>query len=233
MASLKNIVNKAVLIAGSVLALNGCSVDRTDISSKLEARISEYSQNNKNKNDNNNKIEEDYSLKLDLYRYNRWIERTIKTSLEEKSSVIVVDKSKYELNLYDKGSLVKKYNIELGYDPVNRKLVQGDNKTPEGFYRIVKKRTKTRYYRALLLDYPNLTDKARFERARLNNEITDSDKIGNLIEIHGNGSGRKGNDGGRNWTLGCIALSDEDMDDLFKRVKNETLVTIVRFSDLD
>ncbi len=92
---------------------------------------------------------------------------------------------------------------------------------------------QSKYYRALLLDYPNDADRERFAAAQRRGEIPRDARIGGLIEIHGEG-GR-----GQNWTEGCVALSNRDIDDLFPRVSVGTPVTIVggdggdgAFSDL-
>ena len=110
---------------------------------------------------------------------------------------------------------------------------QGDRATPEGRYRIVAKKSYSRFHRALLLDYPNAADRARFAAAQRRGEVPRDARIGGLIEIHGEG-GR-----GQNWTDGCIALSNGDMDELYSRVSTGTRVTIVggdgrdgAFSDL-
>ncbi|MBE3139905.1 MAG: L,D-transpeptidase family protein, partial [Thermoplasmata archaeon] len=77
------------------------------------------------------------------------------------------------------------------------------------------------YYKALLLDYPNDEDKKRFKSEIKHGSLPASAKIGDLIEIHGNGG--KGVD----WTEGCIALTDKEMDVVFRIVKAGTPVTIV------
>ena len=101
---------------------------------------------------------------------------------------------------------------------------QGDRATPEGRYRIVEKKDpgQSIYHRALLLDYPNAADRQHFAAAKRRGEIPRGSGIGGLIEIHGDG-GR-----GQNWTDGCVALANGDMDDLFARVELGTRVTIVR-----
>ena len=103
------------------------------------------------------------------------------------------------------------------------KRSQGDRATPEGRYRIVKKKDvgQSIYHRALLLDYPNAEDRKRFAAAMKRGEIPRASAIGGLIEIHGDG-GR-----GQNWTDGCVALRNSDMDELFARVPVGTRVTIV------
>ena len=90
-------------------------------------------------------------------------------------------------------------------------------------YKITKKFDggKTKYYKALLLDYPNDEDKEKFRSEIEHGSLPASAKIGGLIEIHGNGG--KGID----WTEGCIALTDTEMDVVFKIVKVGTPVTII------
>ena len=94
---------------------------------------------------------------------------------------------------------------------------------PEGRYRIVKKKDlgQSVYHRALLLDYPNAEDRRRFAAAKKRGEIPRASAIGGLIEIHGDG------ERGQNWTDGCVALRNRDMDELYARVPLGTRVTIV------
>ena len=77
------------------------------------------------------------------------------------------------------------------------------------------------YYKALALNYPNDEDRAEFDRLRRAGRIPRGTSLGGLIEIHGEG-GR-----GRDWTKGCVALANQDMDDLFRRIGVGTPVTIV------
>jgi murein L,D-transpeptidase YafK len=90
-------------------------------------------------------------------------------------------------------------------------------------YKITKKIDgyKTKYYKALLLDYPNDEDKEKFKSEISNGSLPSSAMIGGLIEIHGNGG--KGID----WTEGCIALTDKEIDFVYRNVKVGTPVTIV------
>ena len=106
---------------------------------------------------------------------------------------------------------------------------QGDRATPEGRYRIVKKKDRGQsvYHRALLLDYPNAEDRKRFAAAKKRGEIPRASVIGGLIEIHGEG-GR-----GWDWTKGCVALRNDHIDDLFPRVPVGTPVTIIGGDDGD
>lgn len=101
------------------------------------------------------------------------------------------------------------------------KKKMGDKATPEGMYKIINKFYGTKYNNALLLDYPNPDDKERFLTEKSKGIIPHNAKIGGGIEIHG--SGGKGVD----WTEGCIALADSEMEVIFRIATIGTPVTIV------
>jgi len=156
----------------------------------------------------------------------RWVqeEKEIKArSGREKKIFLVVDKYNRELKVYKNGSVQTTYEVELGPNWVGDKQLQGDKTTPEGLYKVLKKKHEkdTKYFRALLLDYPNEDDKARFEDNQKQGIVNAKAKIGGLIEIHGNGG--KGID----WTEGCIALRDKEVDKLFELCSVGTEVLIV------
>ena len=113
--------------------------------------------------------------------------------------------------------------MELGPYWVSAKTRSGDAATPEGQYHIVAKKDRgaSAYHRALLLSYPNDQDRQAFLRDRQSGLVPPAARIGGLIEIHG-GGGR-----GEDWTSGCVAMSNQDVDDLFPRVHLGTPVTIV------
>jgi murein L,D-transpeptidase YafK len=152
-----------------------------------------------------------------------WVNETIEWSRREREPAIVVYKEQHLLELYVNGRLAESYQADLGSNVLERKLSAGDQATPEGRYRIVRRLDdgESRYYKALLLDYPNEADRARLEEQRENGAVSASARPGGLIEIHGEG-GR-----GTNWTDGCVALANDDMDELFSRVPVDTPVTIV------
>jgi hypothetical protein len=155
--------------------------------------------------------------------WRRWAEKTIANSRDSAGYSIIVDKYSRKLIVYLNGKKKAEYSAELGRNWVGDKIHRGDKATPEGMYRITKKfdSNKTKYYKALLLDYPNEEDTAKFMAAIAKGQLPRSAKIGGLIEIHGNGG--KGVD----WTEGCIALSDGEMDSLFRIARVGTPVTIV------
>lgn len=155
--------------------------------------------------------------------WRRWVAQTTAESRRNGTAAIVIYKLDRRLDLLVSGRRVASFEVDLGANGLRRKLFAGDRATPEGRYRVttVKVGGSTRFYKALLIDYPNATDRVRFEEARRRREVPPNRSIGNLIEIHG--------DGGRNqdWTDGCIALSNADMDRLLARVGVGTPVTIV------
>lgn len=156
-------------------------------------------------------------------QWKKWFDATVAESGTSGSYAIVVDKYAGKCYVYKGRTLVEEFDAELGRVWKGDKQYQGDDTTPEGIYHITRKlgRGETRYYKALLINYPNEDDKKRFELARENGTIPKSSKIGGLIEIHGMG-GR-----GVDWTEGCVALENRDMDKLFNMAKVGTRVTIV------
>ena len=152
-----------------------------------------------------------------------WIDKTINESRRNRTYSIIVDKFSRKVIVYLNGVKKYEYTAELGKNWVGDKRVKGDKATPEGMYKITKKidRGRTKYYKALLLDYPNTEDTMKFKDEIEKGSLPPNSKIGGLIEIHGNGG--KGID----WTEGCIALTDKEMDVIFKITKVGTPVTIV------
>jgi L,D-peptidoglycan transpeptidase YkuD (ErfK/YbiS/YcfS/YnhG family) len=154
-----------------------------------------------------------------------WIEETLANSRATGGYAVIVDKSAHKTYLIKSGRLVKSYNCELGYNSAHQKLLAGDGATPEGRYQVVQIKVRSsKYYKALLLDYPNDTDRRRFAENKRQGIISTRAHIGGLIEIHGDGG--RGND----WTEGCVALTNRDMDHVLEFVTAGTPVTIVRKS---
>ncbi|HEV8702278.1 MAG TPA: L,D-transpeptidase family protein [Candidatus Polarisedimenticolia bacterium] len=155
--------------------------------------------------------------------WRRWVKETLKESTATGKPVIIVDKLRRQLRLFKGKDEVASYRADLGLAGVATKTQAGDDATPEGRYRVTEVRGpgQTRYYRALMLDYPNAEDRERFRRLQRSGQVPKGKGIGSLIEIHGNG-GRS-----QDWTQGCVALENDEMDDLVPRVKVGTAVTIV------
>jgi hypothetical protein len=162
--------------------------------------------------------------------WKKWVDLTVNESKRNGDYSIIIDKFSRKCFVYYNGKQKYEFDAELGKNWVGDKRVKGDKATPEGMYKIARKfdSRKTRYYKALLLDYPNDEDTARFKAEIENGSLPSSAKIGGLIEIHGDG-GR-----GIDWTEGCVALTNREMDLIFRIVKVGTPVTIVgSMVDLD
>lgn len=156
-------------------------------------------------------------------KWKNWYAATIRLSAQNNNYAFIVDKIKHKGYLYYKGKLSKEYDVEFGRNWIGDKLYAGDKATPEGMYRVIKKKAdgNSRYHKAMLINYPNEEDYALFNNKKRQGLISKNSRIGGLIEIHGDGG--KGAD----WTSGCIALADYDIDDLFSRMSVGTPVTII------
>lgn len=155
-------------------------------------------------------------------------------SLPLKEPRIVVYKAKRLLELYAGGEVVRSYRIGLGFSPVEDKQREGDGRTPEGDFYIFVKNPKSAFYLSLGVSYPNIEDAERGLRDKLITEaefrrIVRANKrkagppqytnLGGLIYIHGNGAAS-------DWTLGCVALENDHMKELYDAVGVGTPVTI-------
>lgn len=168
------------------------------------------------------KILSRYTDLLRIAHWRGWIAGEVKNN-RQGGALVVVIKAKHRLDFYEKGRLVRSMQVDIGANAYNDKLHQSDRATPEGIYRVTEKKGRgmNNYGLALLIDYPNEEDKKEFAQAKRENRIPPNIRIGGLIEIHGKG-GR-----GYDWTDGCVAPSDEDMEWLFKRTSVGTKVVIV------
>ena len=134
---------------------------------------------------------------------------------------LIVYKSNGELLAYSNGKLVKTYKISIGRQPFGKKEFKGDEKTPEGIYQINNKNAKSDYHKNLGISYPN---KADIKNAKRLGKQTGGD-----IKIHGikNKMGFIGKfHRWFNWTQGCIAVTDEEIDELYNSVKIGTKIDI-------
>ncbi len=137
--------------------------------------------------------------------------------------VILVDKYAHTCTVYQSGKIIRQFNAEFGINWMGHKRRTGDKATPEGIYRITQKKDggRTKFGKALLINYPNDEDRKRFAQDKKKGLIPASAGIGGLIEIHGTGG--KGVD----WTDGCVALRNSDMAVLYRLVDPGTPVVIV------
>jgi murein L,D-transpeptidase YafK len=139
-----------------------------------------------------------------------------------KADLIRVDKSERQLQLLQNGKTIATYSIALGRNPVGDKQKQGDMRTPEGRFKIDWRNSKSGYHLSLHISYPDKIDRVRADAAGVD--------PGGDIMIHGqpNGYGLPASlllqqvD----WTYGCIAVSNSDMDEIWKAVPDGTPIEI-------
>jgi len=166
-----------------------------------------------------------YADRNQISKWRTWANETIEVSREKGSYSIFVSKIDRQLVLYKNGRPYKTYTVGLGKNGFHDKLHAGDLATPEGKYYITKKLPRSKYYRALLINYPNEEDVRQFARAKKNGLISKRAGIGGLIEIHGGGK--------EGMTYGCIAMDDHHIQELYNLVNVGTPVTIVGAIDYD
>lgn len=135
---------------------------------------------------------------------------------------LVVHKGKRSMEAYSNGTLVKTYTIALGFDPTGHKAFEGDGRTPEGTYTINARNANSAYHKNLGVSYPNAADRA-YAKAL-------GKEPGGDIKIHGlrNGRGAIGKfHRWKDWTHGCIAVTDAEIDELFAAVKDGAVIEIL------
>lgn len=130
---------------------------------------------------------------------------------------IVVQKSRREMLLLSGDSVVRSYRVALGRDPVGHKRQEGDGRTPEGRYTIDRRNPRSKYHLALHISYPNPAD---LDRARA--QAVDP---GGDIMIHGLKPGV--DHPAADWTQGCIAVTNAEMDEIWGLVADGTPVEIL------
>lgn len=134
---------------------------------------------------------------------------------------ILILKSERKLLLFHDGAVLKSFWIALGRNPEGAKTAVGDGRTPEGIYRIDGRNRESWFHRSLHISYPNKADRDRARTLGVN--------PGGSIRIHGvpPGYGPSGPDERMiDWTDGCIAVTNADMDEIWARVPNGTIVEI-------
>jgi murein L,D-transpeptidase YafK len=134
---------------------------------------------------------------------------------------IVVLKSARTLSVYHGRTLLKTYKIALGLNPSGRKQRDGDGRTPEGDYVIDFRKRDSQFHRALHISYPNAADRRRARRLRVS--------PGSDIMIHGLPNDMDAMEHTRlspDWTTGCIAVTNEEIEELWRVVPNGTRIAI-------
>lgn len=136
-----------------------------------------------------------------------------------------VYKARRQVQVLQHGTTIKTYAMRLGFNPIGHKTTEGDGKTPEGAYVLDWRNPNSQFYKSLHISYPNQQDTAQAQARGVS--------AGGDVMLHGSSNTQAQahqamydylpqND----WTHGCIALSNQDMDELWHNVQNGTKITI-------
>lgn len=138
-----------------------------------------------------------------------------------KADQVIVAKSARTLTLLSQGKLLRTYKVALGGAPVGAKEQEGDHKTPEGHYILDRRNPKSRFYKSIHVSYPNGEDKNKAAQRGVS--------PGGDIMVHGlpNGFGWLGaTHRNMDWTDGCIAVTNAEMDEIWELVADGTPIEI-------
>jgi murein L,D-transpeptidase YafK len=148
-------------------------------------------------------------------------QQTLRAAPLDRADQIVVYKSKRLLYLMKNGRILRKYPIALGKNPVGHKLEWGDFRTPEGKYTIDLKNKDSAYFLSMRISYPDVTDSDVASALAV--------KPGDWIMIHGQPNDRTAaqmDHPNKDWTNGCIAVTNTEMSELWRMVNVGTQISI-------
>jgi murein L,D-transpeptidase YafK len=149
------------------------------------------------------------------------LDRSQKTDVQQKADSILILKKDHVMELLARGKVIRSYKVALGRGGLAPKEREGDGRTPEGHYIIDARNEFSHYHKALHVSYPNAEDRKRAAKLGVS--------PGGSILIHGlpNGKGYVGVAHRLyDWTLGCIAVTDEEIDEVWNLVPVGTPVEI-------
>ena len=140
---------------------------------------------------------------------------------------IIVDKSEYELYVYDNEGWYATYPIVFGSKDLSDKMKEGDKRTPDGSFKVILKKIHRQWGPELLLDYPNPACVEKFNERKAKGLVPKNAKIGNGIAIHATRPQEEWTiDNFYNWTDGCVSVKYSEMKDLYSYIPVGTPVTI-------
>ena len=140
---------------------------------------------------------------------------------------VIVEKSANTITLYDKDDWVVQWPCTFGNSDLKDKMYEGDRRTPEGSFTILSKYKHAKWHKMMMLDFPTAADKRKFEARKSRGEIPATAKIGGLIGIHGTWAHEDwAVENLQNWTMGCISMRNDHLDELYKMVPPGTVVII-------
>ena len=140
---------------------------------------------------------------------------------------VIIDKSEYKLSIIVDNKVLKEYPIVFGKNPLDDKLMQGDECTPEGTFKIVSKYPHRSWSKFIWINYPNVDSWRKHNSAKIEGIIPKDANIGGEIGIHGVPEGMDNLIDLRiNWTLGCISMKNRDVDELYPYISESTIIVI-------
>ncbi len=145
-----------------------------------------------------------------------------KSLRQAQIDTILVEKHKRVMTVFHKDKAIKSYRIALGFSPFGNKVKEGDGKTPEGTYFIVGKNTQSQFHLSLKISYPSVEQQKNAKTSGVN--------PGGNIMIHGLAPHLEGKGKWhtmRDWTLGCIAVTNDEIEEIFKVADIGTKVVIL------
>ncbi|MDB5277809.1 L,D-transpeptidase [Ferruginibacter paludis] len=149
------------------------------------------------------------------------------TDTTDNPYYIIIDKSDYELKVFDEDGWYATYPVVFGGKDLGDKMKEGDRKTPNGSFKIILKKIHPKWGPELLLDYPTPINYQRFNERKQKGLIPKTAKIGEGIAIHATRPEEEWTiDNFYNWTDGCISVKYTEMKDLFSYIPVGTKVTI-------
>lgn len=153
--------------------------------------------------------------------------KAVRPDSAENPYYIIIDKSDYELKVYDEDGWYATYPVVFGGKDLGDKMKEGDRKTPNGSFKIILKKIHPKWGPELLLNYPNEISYQRFNERKQKGLIPKSAKIGDGIAIHATRPEEEWTiDNFYNWTDGCVSVKYTEMKDLFSYIPVGTPVTI-------
>jgi murein L,D-transpeptidase YafK len=140
---------------------------------------------------------------------------------------IIIDKSDYEMQIFDDTGWLATYPVVFGSKDLGDKMMEGDKRTPTGEFKVLLKKTNKRWGLELLLDYPNTECRKRFADRKKKGLIPKNARIGDGIAIHGTRPESEwAVDNYINWTDGCISVRHSEMKEIYELIPQGTKVTI-------
>jgi murein L,D-transpeptidase YafK len=155
------------------------------------------------------------------------VKKSFSTDSIENPYYIVIDKSDYELKVYDEDGWFATYPVVFGGKDLGDKMKEGDKKTPNGSFKVILKKIHKKWGPELLLNYPNNDSYQKFNDRKNKGLIPKNARIGDGIAIHATRPEEEWTiDNFYNWTDGCISVKYTEMKDLFSYIPIGTPVTI-------